>query len=148
MITITMKGFKETERWINEIRTRMPTLSIEMAQEVANSLSKSMKLRAPRATGTLANSINVVPITKGFAVTVDAPYGVAQEYGFTPHVIPIEFIFQHLASPGARGQWVDNPIRFVWVSKSTPFVMPALDATAQNFPNIARRFLDRMVAKK
>ena len=148
MIIIRMKGFKETERWINEIRTRMPTLSIEMAQEVANSLSKSMKLRAPRATGNLANSISVKPFKKDFLVTVDAPYGVAQEYEFTPHLIPLEFIFQHLASPGARGQFVNNPIGFVWVSKSTPFVMPALQATAQNLPNIASRYAKRMVAKK
>ena len=147
MITITMKGLGKVDSWMANIKGRIPRLSKEMAKEVASSFQKSAKLRAKKATGYLANSIIIQPYGKDIRVSVNAPYGVAQELGFKRHLIPIEYIFQHLGTPGMPGQWVNNPSGFVWVSKSTPFIMPALDATTQNLPNIARRYAARMVKK-
>jgi hypothetical protein len=75
-------------------------------------------LRAPRDTKELANSIHVELTGKNeWTLFVDSPHGVFQEEGFRPHWIHSSMI---KASNKLKGKG------FIFVSKSTPFVTPAL----------------------
>lgn len=61
--------------------------------------------------GYLKNSLNATIIGRtSVNITSDASYFLAQEKGYTAHVIPIEYLF--MPSPGT---WVDNPSGFITV---------------------------------
>lgn len=66
--------------------TNVPVLTNDVLQEMAKWVTKSAKLRAPRASGFLRDSIDWTTMgTNFFSVTVDAYYGAFQEYGFETH---------------------------------------------------------------
>jgi hypothetical protein len=53
-------------------------------------VQKSAKIRAPRYTGSLANSIKVIKIKNGWVLSVDQPYAYEQETGEgLPRYVPI-----------------------------------------------------------
>lgn len=94
---------------------------------------KSAKLRAPRQTGELANSIILTKNGKQWILEVQSPYGRYQEEGFKPHWI-------HAGTPtknstGTVGSAL-NVAGFVKVSKHTPFIRPALE---HNLSKLAQR---------
>ena len=97
-------------------------------------LKKSMKLRAPKATGNLRDSIdiNLDHLDDGW-VTVgpNVPYAKFQEYGYKPHWVA----GRHLhTSSGNIGQ----PFA-AYVSKYKPFMQPAANALIDRLPTIAKR---------
>lgn len=124
----------------------------------AKAVRKSAKLRSPRDTGTLANNIDYrfIQNTKGnisqkrMVVGVFGKafrYGRYVERGWTPHWIPVEFIEQHRANPGQKGQWVDNPEGWVLshpFNTRTGFLSAALDATKLKVQDIIKREFARV----
>ena len=116
---------------------------IEMAgDEFSKFVQKSAKLRAPKDTRELANSITVThPKKNRFEVTVNSPYGIFQEEGFRPHWIHTDQItgsnkFEQIYG-GKRG--------FIFVSKFTPFIKPALAQGLINLPNLIQRHLTKSI---
>lgn len=78
---------------------------------------KSARLRAPKNTGGLKDSINVRQEKEGlWILEVESPHGVFQEEGFKPHWIHRSMI---AGQEGESG--------FVFVTKNKPFVTPALE---------------------
>jgi len=139
VIQIRIKGMEG----VMKLASNLPkTMEIEIPKgmmEFAKAVQKSAKLRAPKATGFLASQIKVRKISpKTIHIdTGEAYYALAQEFGYTPHVIPVEYIRQHFeASPNVPGRFVSRPRKFVTVSKFTPFMFPALEANIPNLRNI------------
>lgn len=86
--------------------------------EWMKAVQKSAKLRAPRDTKKLKDSIKLKKIKRGWLIEVQSPYGIYQEEGFKPHWIHTDMM---------KGNKKPRKEGFVWVSKSKPFVRPALE---------------------
>lgn len=105
---------------------------------------KSAKLRAPRDTGELAQSIIVEKMSpQSWVLLVQSPYGVYQEQGFKPHWIHSSQIIQSQKLKGSN---------FFFVSKHTPFVQPALEHNlsrlSQRMENATNKAIRKSRGKK
>ena len=137
-----LNGTAEAYAALNKINVSFPKWSKEFLQVIAKDLQKNARMRAPKATGFLRESIKVgVGDDKEIKVTVDAPYAQAQEFGFAPHLVPIEYIEMGLSNPGTRLNWFHNPSGFAMVSKHTPFMIPAFESLTRRSPKIAENFM-------
>lgn len=108
-------------------------------------LRKAMLRRVPVETGFLKDSIKMKIIKKTnefykLRISVNAPYALAQEFGYThPTAIPIDYILQHMGSPGSRGNYVDRTSGWVYPTKYTPYIRPSIKALIRNIPTIYKR---------
>lgn len=139
---------------IGKLPVYMDDAAHELCLEVAKYAKKSAKLRAPRATGLLKSLILIEQgqIHRGFYSNKVSVLGGASQYadavesGFTPHVIPVEYFTMR-----PKGQWVNNPAGFRWVSKSPSsegyFMGPALRSAAANVDRIAEKVLGKALNK-
>ena len=82
-VTITILGVEKVNKML--ISLPMKTLkAVDGAEDTfMRFVQKSAKLRAPRFSGQLADSIKKNKISTGkWELTVDSPYGFFQEYGW------------------------------------------------------------------
>ena len=115
--------------------------------EFSKFVQKSAKLRAPKDTRELANSITVThPKKNRFEVTVTSPYGIFQEYGFTPRFLsagmPVHGgyrIGDWMAAKGISGFGI------VPSGKPQPFIQPALAQGLINLPTLIQRHLTKSI---
>jgi len=136
-----------------QIPNKLNNSAVDIGLGWAKWVVKSAKLRSPRFTGSLARSIGITghPSPKVYTVgfmdgTPGAAYGMAVENGWTPHWIPIEWIEDHRASPGTRGQYIENPQGWMLshsANTRTKFMESALDASVRAIPKIITRELDK-----
>ena len=66
------------------------------------------------------------------------------ESGYSQHVIPIEYIEQHMSNPGAKGTYVDDVREYVTVGPKPPrpFIRPAMIKSMSKLgPTIRREFV-------
>lgn len=138
MVVIMIKGLERVQRLISKLPKEINLEINKKSSEFMAFVQKSAKLRAPRNTGFLADQIRVFKKGKTIVLnTGEAYYAHYQEFGFTPHVIPTEFIEQHAAlSPNIPGQFVFNPKGFARVARHKPFIFPALESGLSNLPNM------------
>lgn len=133
VVNVEIRGLNEVSKFLADLPKKIEKEIDDTNGLFMKNVRRSAIARVPRATGVLANSIILKKTNKNeWKIIVDSPYAAAQEFGFTPHIIPIEYIEQHLGNPGARGRFVKNPTAFVMVSKSHPFLMPALEMNLSN----------------
>lgn len=153
---------------------RFEKAAVEITHEWAKAARKNAKLRVPRGkggfknTGTLRNSIDIRQ--KGDKTWTVGVYGRAWRYGRyvergfrKPRWIPIEYIEQHKANPGQKGQYVgnkdsneswggfgwDRPKAWVRLSgRAHPFLRPGLMATKKQLPKIIKRGWDKHLKLK
>lgn len=107
--------------------SRLEGLPMAMNKELSKSsgkwmkaVQKSAKLRAPKDTRELRKSIVVTKTKNGWDLIVASKQGFYQEMGFKPHWIHKS---QILKTNNSRLKGKD----FYFVSKSKPFVRPALE---------------------
>ena len=86
MISVEIRGLKEVNSFLrvfpNNVSKEIGTEQFEFMKRV----QKSAKLRVPRFTGQLAESISVKKTGKNIVIlTVDSPYGIFQETGLGQH---------------------------------------------------------------
>ena len=138
-VTIQIKGANKVVKLFNKLPGNINSEGDKLVLRIVKSLQRRARMRAPVETGNLWESIQARKASKGVAILeVDSPYAMAQEFGFTPHWIPIEFVEQHLADPGIPGQWVDNPKGWIlsqW--KNGPFIRPAVSGVLKDLPKWA-----------
>ena len=124
-IRVEIKELKEVEKFIREVPKRV-TRAIDGTNTIfMKALKKSAKLRAPKDTRELKNSIRLLPAkksknTKIWKLVVDSPHAGFQEHGFKPHYAPI--YGSRKMAPG-----------IYMVSKFTPFLEPALQHNLVTF---------------
>lgn len=133
MIKIQLRGMRRVTKMIENLSPQMNKEISKGSGQFMKAVKKSAKLRAPKQTGELAESINLTKLKKGWQLTVDSPYGLYQERGFKPHWIHAGLPTKNKS--GTVGSAL-NVVGFVKVSKHTPFVKPALESNLSNLPNI------------
>lgn len=141
-------GVNRIGRFTRNLPKNLKKYLKQISMEIAKDLQRGMRFRVPKDTGALWRSINVKR-QKGnqIIITVDSPYAQALEFGFTPHVIPIEYMEQHrLGRP--QGMKVDNPKGyFVSRWKGKQFVRPAIESTGRRLPKIAERAINKAISR-
>jgi len=148
MITVQIKGLKKVQKMTAQLPASLNKEIHKISTQFMGNVQKSAKLRAPRFTGFLSNQIKVRE--KGNQIILDtgeAYYAYYQEFGFTSHVIPNEYIDQHVISPNVPGRFVTNPTGFIFVGKSKPFIFPALEINLSNLPNMLQKGVKKAIQK-
>ena len=125
MIRFNIRDMDKVVRIIGRIPNNITRELDGSNTKFMKAVKKSAKLRAPRDTGTLKNSIILEPVRKGknvkiWRLSVNAPYAGFQEYGFTPHYAPIGG--SRKMAPGVY-----------FVKKFTPFLEPAIKHNLKTF---------------
>ena len=120
---IEVSGLKEAQNFVDRIPEEMKNAGRDIIQDVATSVQRSAKLRMRfgwSSTGFMKSQTRVKPEGKdAISVSIAARHGAAQEFGFAPHWIPVEFMIQHMNSPGTKGKRVKRPS--AWVLPRKPY---------------------------
>ena len=126
---IKFNGLKEAHNFIIKLPKKLDEEHSKTNENFMEDLKNTAKDLAPKDTGELQESIKLEPVRKGknvkiWKVVVNAPHGIYQEEGFTPH-----FAFIKNSSK------LVTPRRY-WVSKWTPFMKPAFEKTKAKYLNM------------
>jgi len=114
----------------------------QLMKRIASFLQKSAKLRAPRASGYLAESITARMIGKNkFIVRAGAYYSGLQEYGYTPHLVSLSNYPQLQAWAMMKGYPIRNYFK---VKKYTPFMGPAAEETKKRIPLFIKEMMNKI----
>ena len=147
MIQIQIQGLDRVNSFLVKLPKNVVT-EIELAgDEFSKFVQKSAKLRAPRFSGQLAESITVThPKKNRIEVNVNSPYGIFQEKGFTPRFLPSNLV----VNGGYRiGDWMKHKgISGFGIKPSGrphPFIKPALEVGLSNLPNLIQRHLQKAI---
>ena len=144
MITVQVRGMEKVQNIFRNLPKNMEKEIMKKSDEFMKFVQKSAKLRAPKMTGELAQSIKVTKGKKNVTLIVESPYGIYQEYGFEPH-----WVHALLPTRNALGTIGNayNIAGFMFVSKHTPFITPALGKGLFRLPtmlkNGARNAIDK-----
>jgi hypothetical protein len=116
---IEIKGLHKLNGYLRGLPRRLRNELRREAESFMLDVKKSAKLMAPRDTGELASSIVVDEVGRNsWVLRVLARHGVFQEEGFAPHWVHSDLIGNSNKLLGTG---------FFFVSKSKPFVAPALE---------------------
>lgn len=132
-MTMKAKGINKVINFTIRLPPKLKKDIMKVADTFMKATQKSAKLRAPRMTGRLAESIKVTKKKDQILLNVGSPYGIFQEEGFRPHMI-------HSSWSDRMGGTVGGlfGVFNAWflVSKHTPFIKPALEHNLSNLPNM------------
>ena len=150
-IVFRVKGLNQMNRLMVNLPPSIKR-HIEMAgEEFTRDVQRRAKLMAPRWSGRLKDSITVkIPKrgvnSKKIVLSVESPYGVFQELGFTPHFVP----FWRTTRAGATvGDWMKSKGINNWgvyVSHNKPFMKPALERGLGALPTLIERHMQKALA--
>lgn len=129
MIKVDIRELRDVIKFTREFPKKLDKELTTTNTLFMKALKKSAKLRAPKDTGELRESIKLLPMRKGknvkkWKLIVDAPHAGFQEHGFKPH--------SFYAGKGFNSAKM-APGRSYYVSKWTPFVEPALQKQIKTF---------------
>lgn len=127
VIKVHIKGAKETMRFLSGLPREMNREISSGSGTFMKRVTKSAKLRAPKDTSKLRESIKLDKLKNGWIISVNSPHGIYQEQGFKPHWV-------HSDQIDASNKLTKTG--FFWVEKSTPFIRPALEHNLSNLPSI------------
>lgn len=133
-IAVQIKGLKRTNKFLAQLPASMNKEIIKASDIFMKFVQKSAKLRAPRMTGRLAESIKLRKTKKNeIRIMVDSPYAYFQEFGFRPHWIHSDMSDRMGGTVGGLFNRFDS---FFFVSKHKPFIMPALEVGLSKLSNM------------
>jgi len=148
MARIVLIGDEEVKKYIFNLPKKIEKSLSKGNLIFMKNVKKSAKLRAPRHSGDLADSI-VLNLSKSkgkkkqWSITVESPYGIYQELGFKPHYINAGWTTKN--SFGTVGNAFGWSFEVARVSKNTPFLMPAFDANIVSFDRILNDTIDKEI---
>lgn len=137
-------GWEKVQRFLAKLPEEINKEILNKSEEFMRFVQKSAKLRAPRFTGQLAESITVRRIGNQINLLVDSPYGIFQEQGFTPHWVH--------KSMGNFGLWLaikgyTGNKDFFYVKQFKPFIFPALEMGLDRLPLFLQQGLNNAISK-
>lgn len=144
---ITMHGAKEVQARL----ARLPKMTLkEVSKAEGNFLTfvqRSAKMRAPKFSGQLAESIEVYSEKQGeWRFIVDSPYGWFQEHGFNSNWLPAGLpvmggyrIGDWMNAKGMNGEGIRPS------GRPHPFVEPALAAGIKKLPDMLQRATEKAI---
>jgi hypothetical protein len=148
-VSVKMFGLEK----IQKLRVQLPGETEEQIEKVEAEfikfVQKSAKIRAPRFSGQLAESITFKKKNKeNWELTVGAPYGWFQEHGFNG-----EFLSAGMAVAGGYriGDWMQakgmSGFGFRPSGKPHPFVTPAIEQGLNQIPHMLQNSINNMDIK-
>lgn len=157
-VKLRMKGVGEIEVF-KRIMAQIPKKQgPAILKRSADFLQRSMKAQTRAsdrwaASGKLSRSIKVKLGDKRnqLVVSVDARSGEYQEFGFRPHYVPISYLSKRaidamktysLGSPKKTGHGKKG---LIFVTKSKPFVKPAVERLDKRIDRIIDEELDKVI---
>lgn len=145
VMNISINGVRQVNHFVLALPKNLDKDIMNSSEEFARAVQKSAKLRAPRNTGALAKSITVKRGNNKIEITVDSPYGIFQEQGFTPHWV-------HTGMPNRSGGTIGSALKmrrrgFVFVRGFKPFIVPALEQGLNMLPILLNRAVEKSIAK-
>jgi len=133
MMQIQVLGLNKLNGFLSGLPRNLRNEISKESGQFMKDVKKSAKLRAPRDTRELTNSIILTEKGKGtWVLSVESPHGVFQEEGFRPHWIHTSMII----GSNKFEQIYGGRDKFIFVKKSKPFVRPALE---HNLNKLAQR---------
>lgn len=138
-IVMRIKGLDRTRKFFAQLPEQLNKDTMKTSDKFMRFVQKSAKLRAPRFTGKLAQSIIVIKRKNEIILIVDSPYGIFQEKGYRPHWVQIWrstraglTITDWVETKGVRTPFWRNSI---FVSSYKPFIAPALESGLNQLPS-------------
>lgn len=143
MIQIKITNINEVEKYLIKLPMKIDKELVNTNTILMSNILKSAKRRVPVDTGSLRESIRLLPIRKGknvkkWQLIVSSPYALFQEEGFTPH---------SFFAGGSFNSSKLAPNRRYFVSKWTPFVRPAVEDNIKTFPDKLNIAMGRAIRK-
>ncbi len=136
-VTVEGKGLHGVNRLIKQLPYELNSDLLKSTSEFMKSVKKSAKLRAPKDTKELKDSIGLVKRKNGWEIIANSPHAVYQEEGFKAHWIHTDMLRNKGSSKSPKYSG------FMWVSKSKPFIRPALEHNLSNLHNILSKSIKR-----
>ena len=138
---VDMKELQEVHKFVRELPKKLDRSLTRTNTLFMKALRKSAKLRAPKDTGELKDSIKLLPMRRGknikkWKLVVDAPHAVFQEVGFTPHYF--------FAGKTFNSSKMAPNVKY-FVSKWKPFVEPALQKQLVTFGSKLNNAIRRVI---
>jgi hypothetical protein len=137
-VSIKMFGLEKVQRMMIRLPENTEKEVDAAEGKFMSFVQKSAKIRAPRFSGQLADSITFKKNNRGnWQLTVESPYGWFQEYGFSGKFLPAEMpvqggytiadwmMFKGLGGGGFRPTGIPHP-----------FVEPAFEAGLNRLPEM------------
>lgn len=144
MVMIKFNGVNNLINYFEQLPENIASELSKTNHQFLKDVRKSAKLRAPRDSGRLADSMMITKTkTKDkmdqWKLEVRAPYGIFQEFGFTPHVF--------LSDPGRPGFKTNKlPLgQHLFVKKFTPFLQPAIEHNLVSFTERLNNSMNRAI---
>lgn len=154
MIEVGTRGVGRAMSFFTKLTNQGPEIENKVSTQIAKEIQKSARLRAPMITGTLKECIVTRVTKKGkVIITVKPPaggpfgYAAAQEFGYTPHMIPWEYFDIHFRVPGMKIDWFASPKGFSRVKAYKPFIRPAMAATYPHMKPIAIKIVKEAIRR-
>lgn len=141
MAIVKIRNVNTVEKFIIELPKNIDKQLSRNNTKFMERVLYSAKRNAPVDTGSLKDSIKLMPIRKGknvkkWQIVVNSPYGLFQEEGFTPH---------SFFAGGAFNSSKLSPGTTYFVSKYTPFMKPALDSQIKSLSNGLNVAMERAI---
>lgn len=137
-IKIEVRGLNELQTYLTNLPSKLNKNFSQGQKEFASFVQKSAKLRAPRTTGSMAQSIQVTTKGKETTISVDSPYAYFQEFGFKPHMIYPDMDNREGVKLSDLG--FTHP---VMVKSYHPFIVPAVEMGIAKLNMILNRSADK-----
>jgi len=152
MFKIQIKGATQTNEYLRNVQRRIPFEGARLRHKISDNLWISIFNRAPVDTGFLRRNITIRKGKDEDVVNISgSAYLLPQEYGFTPHLIPVQYIEMHKGSPGARFPKGGEPGLgpFVWVSRAPRrgFIKDSIKKVVNDLNREASQTAKRIVKK-
>lgn len=137
MVVINFNGVGELNKWIIKLIPEINKEILKKSDEWMAFVQKSAKIRAPRMTGELANSI--IKFKKGNTITVSvtSPYGIYVNSGFKAHFVNSGTSTRN--SLGTIGQAYGIPSGipiFIKGFEGAHFIEKSIESAIGNLPNM------------
>lgn len=158
---IRVQGLNKVVRGMSQLPKSVSKMTDRETTLLMRRIQKSAKLRAPRWSGHLAESITLtIPkrgkLAKQWVLTVGAPYGIFWELGFRPHWVRLD---RSTRSGATVADWAADkgltdinapisrgslPVGFSRPTKR-PFIRPAFEKNIRTFGQKLDRSLKKAV---
>ncbi len=145
MPTIHIRGLNRVTKMLVKLPKATEQELKKVNMRFMKFVQKSAKLRAPRMTGRLAESIVIKKSRKNeIRLVVESPYGIFQEKGFAPH-----WIHSTMSDRigGTVGGLFNRFNSFFFVTKHTPFVAPALESGLNRLPQMLSHGIKKAIQR-
>jgi hypothetical protein len=148
VVQVRINGLDRVRRLLTKLPQNMDESVNSNTGYFMGTLQKSMKLRAPVYTGFLKDQITLTKVGENFVIdTGEAYYAYFQEFGFEPHMIPLDYLRQHMISPNVPGEFTSGVSVFRIVRKNKPFIYPALNASLANLSASLKSAVNNAIKK-